>query len=128
MRLLLDTSALIWLANEPERLSAAARVAVSEAGNACLLSSVSVYELAQKISLAKLEFAMGLSDFLLESRDEFGIVELPLTVRHALRAQEMPWHHRDPFDRLLIAQALAEDVAIVTSDRVFAAYGVRVLW
>ena len=127
MRLLLDTSTLIWLANEPERLSASARDAVSDPANVLLLSSVSVYELAQKVSLAKLEFAKGLSDFLQESRDEFGIVELPLTVRHALRAQEMHWHHRDPFDRLLIAQALAEDVAIVTSDRLFAAYGVRVL-
>lgn len=85
-------------------------------------------ELALKASLGELTFAVPISEFVVRALNEHGLAALPVTVRHALGVFDLPWHHRDPFDRLLVAQALAENCTIVTADESLARYAVPTLW
>ena len=126
MRLLLDTHALVWWLTNNPRLSSAARVAVAAPSNVVYVSSCSGYEIAYKHQRGRLAVALPhpLAD--LVRRQRFAM--LPVTVEHAEAAGRLPGPHRDPWDRLLIAQAQIEALAIVTVDQVFAIYGVPVLW
>lgn len=126
MRLLLDTMALICLAQTPSRLSRRAARAVKRPGCILELSALSLSEIAIKNRSGKLD--MPEAD-LLQALDDLDIRILPYTREHALRLFGLPWHHADPFDRQILAQALAEDIPIVTSDEAFERYeGVRVIW
>lgn len=122
MRLLLDTVTIIrWLEASPQ-LSAKAREAIVE-GHEVYVSAVSAVEIAVKTAIGKLhtpdDFAKRIA--------EQSMIELPLTVRHGLAMKDLPLHHRDPFDRMLIAQARCEGLTIITSDGAFAAYDVPIL-
>jgi PIN domain nuclease of toxin-antitoxin system len=127
MKLLLDTHALLWSATAPDLLAPEARAAVEDGTHDILVSIVSAWEIAIKQSLGKLELArpaeLWLPDVL--ARTGFEVAEPGLSA--ALRVRSLPWHHRDPFDRLLIAQALDQGFTVVTRDPVFDAYGVPVL-
>ncbi len=120
MRLLLDTHALLWFALDDPQLSATARAAIADPTNAVLVSPASYWEIAIKVSLGKLKAdAMEVRDAALEG----GFVELPIRGPHALHVGGLAWHHRDPFDRLLIAQAAAEPMRLLTADEQLLAYG-----
>jgi PIN domain nuclease of toxin-antitoxin system len=124
LRLLLDTHAVLALLSSDYRLSPTAREAVGRPDTRLLLSVVSVWEISIKRAIGKLVAP----DDLLERLDEAETEVLTITARHAYATGELPLHHGDPFDRLLIAQAKLEGCAILTRDRVFAAYGVPVVW
>ena len=123
MTLLLDTHALLWWLDDPQHLSKAARKAITDGKNTVYVSAAVVWEIAIKRSLGKLDAPHDLEGAMASNR----FLPLPVTIPHALAVEMLPGHHRDPFDRLLIAQAVAEDLVIVTTERYFAAYGVRLL-
>lgn len=128
MNLLLDTHAFLWFATGDERLSAPARAAISAPSNHRLVSAASVWEMAIKVSLGKLDVSGELDDWLQRALDVCAAGVLPVDARHALATRELPWHHRDPFDRLLIAQAFTENLVLVSADGNMPAYGVPLLW
>jgi PIN domain nuclease of toxin-antitoxin system len=128
MRLLLDTHAFLWMGDSPEKLGPGARDALLDRDNVVVLSIASVWEMAIKIGLGKLSLAGTLEELvhaaLVHPRMELLSVELP----HVLRVQALPWHHRDPFDRLLVAQAFATSMPIVSRDAALDPYGVSRIW
>ena len=128
MDLLLDTHAFLWAAASPSRLSPRARRAILEPRNRVHLSLASVWEMAIKASLGKLRLSLSLSELVASAQSEQGITILPLDLDPVLRVQDLPWHHRDPFDRLIVAQAMAGALAIVGRDPAFDAYPVRRVW
>ena len=121
MRLLLDTHVLIWW-DEGQRLSPTARRAIREAQEV-FVSAASAWEVAIKIALGRLRPTRTVE----EAAGESGFMELPVTFRHAVRTAALPFHHRDPFDRLLVAQAEVEGLTLVTRDAAFEPYGIEVL-
>ena len=123
MRLLLDSHALLWALTAPEKLSADAAREIRASANHVWFSPASVWELEIKRAQGKLELPEGWLDAVERTR----FVELPIRSSHATLAGRLPWHHRDPFDRMLVAQALVENVRLVTRDRVAVAYGVTLL-
>ena len=128
MRLLIDTHALLWWLSDDPSLSRAARKAMAETSNVLLVSAASAWEIATKVRLGRLpgaaELAADFQGFMLRE----GFTTLDITPDHAIRAGLLPGPHRDPFDRMLISQAQAENVPIVTNERIFEAYGVRRVW
>lgn len=123
MRLLLDTHTFLWWITDAPRLSAEARAAVASPSNAVSISAATVWELAIKRASGKLEVDVDLG----EQIELSGFSALPITIEHGLAAGALPPHHGDPFDRMLIAQAKAEGLTIVTRDRDFEPYGVEIL-
>ena len=121
MNLLLDTHVLIWW-DEGRRLAAEARRAIANA-DSVYVSAASAWEVAIKTGLGRLRPIRTVE----QAVDESGFLELPVTFRHVERVGKLPPHHRDPFDRLLIAQADVEELTLVTRDAVFARYGVGVI-
>jgi PIN domain nuclease of toxin-antitoxin system len=124
VKLLLDTQALLALLSSDYPLSPGARTAMEQPGASVLCSTVSVWEIAIKRSIGKLQAP----DDVIERIDEAGARILTITPQHAHATGELPLHHRDPFDRLLIAQAQLEGCAILTGDRAFSAYDIPVVW
>jgi PIN domain nuclease of toxin-antitoxin system len=122
--LLLDTHALLWALGDPDRLSSAARSVLESRATPAYASAASVWEISIKRRSGKLTAP----DDLIAQAEEAGFDSLPIAASHAWRAGELPLHHRDPFDRMLIAQALADGLTVVTKDPVFASYGVPTLW
>lgn len=124
-RLLLDTNVALWLLlGDRGRVSPAAVDALEDERNDVALSAGSVWEIAVKRSLGKLTIANGWAAALLR----LGFDSLPVTALHAEAVERLPWHHRDPFDRLLVAQATVERRALVSADSRLEAYDVEVLW
>jgi len=121
MNLLLDTHVLIWW-DEGRRLAADARRAIEKA-DTVYVSAASAWEVAIKIGMGRLRPTRTVE----QAANESGFLELPVTFRHAERVAALPTHHRDPFDRLLIAQAEVEDLTLVTRDPVFSRYPVEVI-
>lgn len=129
MRVLLDTHVLVWALTSPERLSATARELLEDATTELVVSAVTPWELATKHRIGKLEQAAPLLTAFDESLARLGAQELAITGRHALTAGSMNWDHRDPFDRALAAQALIEQLPLLSGDRAFDSLaGVRVVW
>jgi len=128
VRLLLDTHAFLWWVADDEALTVRARAAIADPANECLVSAASAWEIAIKASIGKLTLARDARRFLPEELAANGFEPLPVTVTHSARVAGLPFHHRDPFDRLLAAQALEERVAIVSADAVFGKYGVKRVW
>jgi len=128
MTILLDTCAFIWMSTDEGQLSVAAREAIADPANIRLFSAMSVFEMAIKTQIGKLTLHAPLDRLISEGFHSGAIEELPVTIEHAMAVSALPFHHRDPFDRMLIAQARVMNVPIVTRDSAFAAYGVRVIW
>ena len=126
MTVLLDTQAFLWWIADDAKLTKAARNAI--AANACLLSLASCWEMAMKSSLGKLETPRPLDRFIQEQLEINGFSLLPIALEHATGVAELPFHHRDLFDRLLAVQARLEELAVVSSDPAFNKYGVRRIW
>ncbi|WP_353198182.1 type II toxin-antitoxin system VapC family toxin [Sandarakinorhabdus sp.] len=128
MRLLLDTHALIWWLLGDDALSRRAREAIADEANDVAVSAASAMEVATKFRIGKLpEAALLAQDFEAIIADQ-GFIELPISVHHARLAGEMNIAHKDPFDRLLIAQALAEDMVLVSNETLFDSFSVKRLW
>lgn len=126
MKLLLDTHILIWLLEGNQKLSPKVRQVIEDETNSLYISIVSLWEIAIKSSLGKLQLETPLekivSDFVLPT----GIRVLPIDIAHLLTLQNLPFHHRDPFDRLLIAQAKSESLTLVSEDHIFHHYQVNI--
>ena len=127
MRLLLDTHILLWAVLEPERLHAPLRALLEDPDNTLLASSVSAFEIATKHRLGKLPGAAQLLDQYAYALGELGACELTITTAHALKAASWSSPHRDPFDRLLAAQASVERVPLVSVDPVMPEFGIEVI-
>jgi PIN domain nuclease of toxin-antitoxin system len=121
MRLLLDTHLLLWALAEPERLDATTRAALEDPGNEVMFSAASLWEIAIKASLGRPDFSFDPAQ-ILQAALETGFVELPVRSTAAIRVAGLPPHHRDPFDRLLIAQAMSEPVRLYTADPLLPPY------
>jgi PIN domain nuclease of toxin-antitoxin system len=126
MTLLLDTQAFLWWVTDDPRLSSRARRAI--AGTPCLLSIASCWEMAIKASVGKLDIRRPIERFFQEQLEVNGFSLLPVSLEHTAGVAGLPFHHRDPFDRLLAAQALNEQIPIVSSDPIFRKYGVKRVW
>lgn len=124
MRLLLDTHVFLWAADMTERLSPASRTAIESASNEVFVSSASAWEIAIKARLGQLRFAVESLESVI---DRLGFTTLVIAVDHALAAGTLPLHHRDPFDRMLVAQARLEGMTLATADKVLARYDVPIL-
>ena len=126
MRLLLDTAVLIYAVESPERLSKRAVTALKNQENVLEISPVSLAEIAIKSALRKLGVSAAIAR---QAIQELDIRVLPYTAEHAYRLFDLPLHHGDPFDRQIIAQALSENIPVVTSDKKFSLYkGLKIVW
>lgn len=121
MKLLLDTHVLLWWLGDLPQLTADARALIQDDSNDIAVSAVSAFEVSTKQAIGKL----AAPDDLEEQVEASGFASLPVTLRHGLAAGLLPFHHRDPFDRLLVAQAQCDDLTLVTADRKLLAYDVR---
>ena len=128
MSLLLDTHALIWFAENSPELSEAARAAVADSSEDVFCSVASIWEMAIKLSLGKLKMSVRLEGPFERVLEDSGLRLLPVEYRHAARVALLPWHHRDPFDRLLVAQAMVEGMRLLSHDAQLDAYGVNRTW
>jgi PIN domain nuclease of toxin-antitoxin system len=127
MKLLLDTHAFIWWDSDPTQLSAPALAAVRDPANDVWLSVTSVWEMLIKARLGKLTLRLPLADIVTQQQAN-GLHVLPVTLAHVLAVEGLPAVHKDPFDRVLVAQANVEGAEFVSADQVFRQYPVRVLW
>jgi PIN domain nuclease of toxin-antitoxin system len=124
LKLLLDTHAALWFLSDDQRLGENARRDLTDETNVVLLSAAVVWEVAIKRSLGKLVVAEEYLSLLLGA----GVQALAVSVDHAAAAEALPWHHRDPFDRMLVAQAAIEGAALVSRDEALRPYGVTLVW
>lgn len=128
MRLLLDTHTFLWFIQGSESVSEGAIAAITDPTNQKLISTASLWEIAIKVSISKLEIGMSMSD-LVERQvlgNAFDI--LSIASEHLNVLAKLPFHHKDPFDRLIIAQSMAENIPVISKDRVFRNYPIQLLW
>jgi len=128
VRILLDTHALLWAALGDARLSPAAGAIIGDGSQELLFSPVSAMEIAMKHAAGRLELPDEVRTWIRTRCAAFGLVELPLTTEHAIEAGLLPRHHRDPWDRLLVAQARVEQVTLLTADEAIHRYEVTTIW
>ena len=127
MKLLLDTHIFIWWADQPEKLPPATLSALEDDANELLLSVVSVWEMQIKIQLGKLKLTLPLKELVKKQQETNDLTVSAVALTHVLALDALPFHHKDPFDRLLIAQSIEEELTIVTADSHFSAYSVKLL-
>ena len=128
MRVLLDTHALMWAALEPSKLGPAAAAAINDPDNELYFSSASTWEMAIKIKIGKMLIPGGLSLFIADAMKELLLASIAVLPEHTIILESMPLHHADPFDRMLVAQCLYEDMPIVSIDGKLDPYGVKRIW
>lgn len=128
MKALLDTHSFLWFLAGDTRLSAPARQTIEDLNNEIFISTASLWEIAIKVSLGKLNLGGPYEQFIPGELNRQRIEVLPIEVGHLSVVSKLPLHHRDPFDRLIIAQALTEGMPIISVDDVFDAYGVQRVW
>ena len=128
MKLLLDTHILLWWITNDPQLSAKARVLISEGHNTLYWSAASSWEVSIKYALGRMPFPEAPEQFLPHEIEKNRIESLPIIDAHAFRAAQLPHHHRDPFDRMLIAQAQVESLALLSNDRQLNHYDVEIHW
>lgn len=128
MRFLLDTHALLWLAFEQRLLSPYIREVVSNPQNEILVSAATAWEITTKYRIGKLDFAGGLAINFIPRVTAAGYLLLPITTEHALRAGLLPGSHKDPFDRMIAAQAIHEDMPLLSNDSQLDVFSVRRQW
>jgi PIN domain nuclease of toxin-antitoxin system len=128
VRALLDTHALLWWFSDDPALTRPVRKIIGDTKNTVVVSAASAWEIATKVRLGKLRTGAGLAADFTGYTEREGFQLLPISVEHALRAGLLPGSHRDPFDRMLIAQAQAENLPILSKEVIFDAYGLRRIW
>jgi PIN domain nuclease of toxin-antitoxin system len=128
MKLLVDTQSWLWMQAQPERLNKRALTLVTDPTTELLLSAASSWEIAIKYGLGKVPLPTAPAEYVPDRMRSSAMSALPVTHSHALQVALLPPHHRDPFDRLLIAQAQLDNLTILTADRVFEQYDVKVCW
>ena len=128
MTLLLDTHTVLWFVEDAPDLSPRAQAAIEDTDNTVLCSVASVWEMAIKLGLGKLAMSRPLYPEFADLLEEHGIQQLAISNRHASEVAGLPLHHRDPFDRLLIAQAIVENLPIVSADQAFDPYPITRIW
>ena len=128
MKLLLDTHVFLWWIERNPHLSARASALIADPDSEVFVSIVTVWEIAIKAALEQLEMPVGLGAFLRRQLQSNGFESLPITFEHAVAVRDLPMHHRDPFDRLLVCQSRVESLALVSADSAIAAYGADMLW
>ena len=128
MKLLFDTQAFIWWDSNPGKLSAPALAACLDPSNTLLLSTASIWEMQIKLQLGKLQLKLPLAEIIAGQRQTNFVEVLPIILAHVLDLSELPAHHKDPFDRMLIAQANCEQAMLVSNDQLIVSYPVKVLW
>ena len=128
MRLLLDTHVFLWWIGDDPRVSLPARKAIATAENEIFLSVASAWEISVKTRLGKLALPVDVEIFLPDQIQRNAITILPIGLAHAVRVGRLPLHHRDPFDRMLVAQAQIENLTLVTADASIRQYDVKLYW
>jgi PIN domain nuclease of toxin-antitoxin system len=128
MKLLLDTHSFLWFISGSDRISVTARGLIEDSSNQPLLSIASLWEMAIKVSLGRLKLARSFEELIPEQMSLNGIEVLDIQIKHVAEVAQLPFHHRDPFDRLLIAQAKVEGTPIVGADEKFDAYTITRMW
>jgi PIN domain nuclease of toxin-antitoxin system len=128
VKALLDTHSLLWFALNDARLSGLAKSTISDGDNGLFVSPATFWEIAIKISLGKYEIREEFADFFSRQMTQNGFTVLPITLEHAAIVAKLPVHHRDPFDRLLVAQAMWEGIPIISADRELDPYPVKRIW
>ena len=129
MRILLDTHAFLWWISDAQQLSQKARQIIGNGENTLFLSAASGWEIAIKTRLGKLKLPADITSFfILEQLSVNAITPLPVQMKHALHVSSLPDFHRDPFDRMIVAQAQVEDLLVLTADPQFAGYNVQTFW
>lgn len=128
MKFIADTHAFIWFVTDSPRLSAPAKKLFESSDSERFLSVASIWEIAIKTSLGKLSFDRPLEQFLPEQIALNSVRLLDISFSHAMRIADLPFHHRDPFDRMIVAQGLVENLPILSNDETLNAYGVKCIW
>ncbi len=129
MSFLLDTCTVLWFIGEYEKLSPKAKFILDDSSNAVFLSFASIWEIAIKFSAGRLEiFQPSFSRFVSQELEGYDFQKLPIDMPHLQQVAGLPFHHRDPFDRLLIAQSMVEDLPVITSDAAFDQYPISRIW
>lgn len=128
MNLLLDTQGFLWWSDAPGKLSRTALAALQDPANRLVLSVVSAWEIQIKLSVGKLSLSTSLDHLIKTQQETNGVRVLPVYLEHIYHLANLPPAHKDPFDRLLIAQAIAEELTLLSADAIFARYPVSVLW
>lgn len=128
MRVLVDTHALIWYVDQDHLLPPAAYSAITDPANDVMVSAATVWEVAIKTGTGKLSLSAPYRQWMTKALTDLGAAMVPVDVEYADRQAGLPFHHRDPFDRLLVAQALVENVPLVSGDAQFDLYGVTRIW
>ena len=128
MRLLLDTHAFLWFITNDPKLSSSAQGLIADPNNEILVSPASYWETAIKVSIGKYPLTAPYESFITQGIDGNGFKILPIEPGHAAVLATMPFHHRDPFDRMLVAQAQVENISIVSIDAILDLYGIKRLW
>ena len=127
MKLLLDTHIFIWWVSDPSKLSQQALALCEDCTNSVIVSVASIWEIQIKQQLGKLTLNLPLQQLIANQQQTNDVVVLPIELEHVLALQSLPAHHKDPFDRMLVAQAIVEQAILLSADSVFAAYPVQVL-
>ena len=127
MRFLLDTHIFLWLNNEPAKLSPALHLICDDPANELFISLVSLWEIQIKQQLGKLKFDVPWQQMLEIQQKDNGLVLLPIKLQHIATLEDLPLIHRDPFDRLLIAQAIQEEMTILSADTIFCNYPITLI-
>ena len=128
MRYLIDTHTLLWIVTDDPELSETAKKIYLDQSNEIYFSLASIWEMAIKISIGKLSIEKSLQDFTEHYIIENDIKILNIQLPHVIRIEKLPFHHRDPFDRLIIAQGIEDNIPIISSDRIFDLYPIKRLW
>jgi PIN domain nuclease of toxin-antitoxin system len=128
MKYLLDTHTFLWFINDDASLSSTAKALIEDPENTIYLSIASIWEMAIKVSLGKLEMPSPFTDFIDEQLSKNTIILLNIKIAHTGIVATLPFHHRDPFDRLIIAQSSVEDIPVIGKDAIFDDYGIKRHW
>lgn len=128
MKVLLDTHAFLWLETNPRLLSSAAFSIINDLQNEVCLSYISLWEIQIKLAIGKLTSPISLEERVRLMRSKAKLTLLPLTIEHIYTVSRLPLHHRDPFDRMLIAQSIQEHLPMISNDAQFKTYPLRIIW
>jgi PIN domain nuclease of toxin-antitoxin system len=128
MRVLLDTHAFLWWVTDDDRLSAPARASIGASDNWVFMSAASAWEIITKVRIGRLPLPEPVDGFIARHLEENAFQPLSITMRHTFELEALPDLHRDPFDRMLVAQAIVEDMPLVTGDHAIRAYPVSTIW